>query len=46
MILNALTEIAEKGQLRPVLDGKTITLLMRSMTHARLMSGQGLESCC
>ena len=41
-ILNALTEIAEKGQLRPVLDENHYTLDEVNEAHARLMSGQGL----
>jgi NADPH2:quinone reductase len=41
-ILNRLTEIAEAGALRPVLDEKTFNLEEVGKAHDRLSSGQGM----
>ena len=41
-ILNKLTEIAEAGDLRPVLDEQTFSLEQAGNAHDRLSSGQGM----
>jgi NADPH2:quinone reductase len=41
-ILNKLTEIAEAGALRPVLDEQTFRLEEAGKAHDRLSSGQGM----
>lgn len=41
-ILNKLTEIAEAGALRPVLDEQTFSLEEAGRAHDRLSSGQGM----
>lgn len=41
-ILNKLTEIAEAGALRPVLDEQTFSLEEAGQAHDRLSSGQGM----
>jgi NADPH2:quinone reductase len=41
-ILNTLTEIAEAGALRAVLDNKTYSLEEVGQAHDRLSNGQGM----
>ena len=41
-ILNTLTEIAEAGALRPVLDEQSFSLAEAGKAHDRLASGQGM----
>lgn len=41
-ILNKLTEIAEAGALRPVLDEQSFSLEAAGQAHDRLASGQGM----